>query len=34
MGQAAAYGMIQITLIVIVLFISNKFFGIKAEKAL
>ncbi|CAH0251014.1 Molybdenum transport system permease protein ModB [Peribacillus sp. Bi96] len=34
MGQAAAYGMIQIALIVIVLFISNKFFGIKAEKAL
>ncbi|PAL11798.1 ABC transporter permease [Peribacillus simplex] len=34
MGQAAAYGMIQITLIVIVLFISNKFLGIKAEKAL
>ncbi|MEK4534342.1 iron ABC transporter permease [Peribacillus sp. FSL K6-1552] len=34
MGQAAAYGMIQITLIVFVLFISNKFFGIKAEKAL
>lgn len=34
MGQAAAYGMIQIKLIVIVLFISNKFFGIKAEKAL
>ncbi|WP_057914596.1 ABC transporter permease [Peribacillus muralis] len=34
MGQAAAYGMIQITLIVIVLYISNKFFGIKAEKAL
>lgn len=34
MGQAAAYGMIQITLIVIVLFFSNKFFGIKAEKAL
>ncbi|MFB7637798.1 ABC transporter permease [Peribacillus butanolivorans] len=34
MGQAAAYGMIQITLIIIVLFISNKFFGIKAEKAL
>ncbi|MEK4009817.1 ABC transporter permease [Peribacillus sp. FSL M8-0224] len=34
MGQAAAYGMIQITLIVIVLLISNKFFGIKAEKAL
>ncbi|MCY9139968.1 ABC transporter permease [Peribacillus frigoritolerans] len=34
MGQAAAYGMIQISLIVIVLFISNKFFGIKAEKAL
>ncbi|MGW6663861.1 MULTISPECIES: ABC transporter permease subunit [Peribacillus] len=34
MGQAAAYGMIQITLIVIVLFISNKFFGIKAERAL
>lgn len=34
MGQAAAYGMVQITLIVIVLFISNKFFGIKAEKAL
>ncbi|AOH53278.1 iron ABC transporter permease [Peribacillus muralis] len=34
MGQAAAYGMVQITLIVIVLFISNRFFGIKAEKAL
>ncbi|MBY0159362.1 MULTISPECIES: ABC transporter permease [Cytobacillus] len=34
MGQAAAYGMIQITLIALVLFISNKFFGVKAEKSL
>ncbi|WP_026679357.1 ABC transporter permease [Fictibacillus gelatini] len=34
MGQAAAYGMIQISLIAIVLFISNKFFGVKAERSL
>ncbi|SDN11799.1 iron(III) transport system permease protein [Fictibacillus solisalsi] len=34
MGQAAAYGMIQISLIGLVLFISNKFFGIKAERSL
>lgn len=34
MGQAAAYGMIQITLIAIVLIISNKFFGVKAENSL
>ncbi|MFJ7637955.1 ABC transporter permease [Peribacillus sp. NPDC097206] len=34
MGQAAAYGMIQITLIALVLFISNKFFGVKAERSL
>ncbi|WP_019240822.1 MULTISPECIES: ABC transporter permease [Bacillus] len=34
MGQAAAYGMIQIAIIILVLFVSNKFFGIKAEKAL
>ncbi|MBO0959598.1 iron ABC transporter permease [Neobacillus sp. MM2021_6] len=34
MGQAAAYGMIQIALIAVVLFISNKFFGVKAEQSL
>lgn len=34
MGQAAAYGMIQIALIAIVLFISNRFFGVKAEQSL
>ncbi|MFF2447853.1 ABC transporter permease [Neobacillus sp. NPDC058068] len=34
MGQAAAYGMIQIALIAIVLFISNKVFGVKAEQSL
>lgn len=34
LGQAAAYGMIQISLIGVVLFISNKFFGIKAERSL
>ncbi|MEC2054444.1 iron ABC transporter permease [Peribacillus psychrosaccharolyticus] len=34
MGQAAAYGMIQITLIALVLLISNKFFGVKAERSL
>ncbi|UTE73339.1 iron ABC transporter permease [Rossellomorea marisflavi] len=34
MGQAAAYGMIQITLIAVVLLISNKVFGVKAEKSL
>lgn len=34
MGQAAAYGMFQIALIAIVLFISNKFFGVKAEQSL
>ena len=34
MGQAAAYGMIQIVLIAIVLFVSNKFFGVKAEQSL
>ncbi|SFC51571.1 iron(III) transport system permease protein [Bacillus sp. OV322] len=34
MGQAAAYGMIQIILIAAVLFISNKFFGVKAEQSL
>ncbi|HEY4554339.1 MAG TPA: iron ABC transporter permease [Bacillaceae bacterium] len=34
MGQAAAYGMIQIGLIALVLFISNKFFGVKAERSL
>lgn len=34
MGQAAAYGMIQILLIAIVLFVSNKFFGVKAEQSL
>ncbi|MFC0187100.1 ABC transporter permease [Fictibacillus aquaticus] len=34
MGQAAAYGMIQISLIGIVLFISNKFLGVKAERSL
>lgn len=34
MGQAAAYGMIQITLIAVVLFVSHKFFGVKAEKSL
>ncbi|WP_210366168.1 iron ABC transporter permease [Bacillus sp. REN3] len=34
MGQAAAYGMIQIMLIALVLFISNRFFGVKAEKSL
>ncbi|MBM7702369.1 ABC transporter permease [Metabacillus iocasae] len=34
MGQAAAYGMIQIALIALVLFISHKFFGVKAEKSL
>jgi iron(III) transport system permease protein len=33
-GQAAAYGMIQVGLISIVIFISNKFLGIKAEKSL
>lgn len=34
MGQAAAYGMIQIALIALVLFISNRFFGVKAEQSL
>ncbi|MFC3883017.1 ABC transporter permease [Bacillus songklensis] len=34
LGQAAAYGMIQIGLIAIVLFISNQFFGVKAERSL
>lgn len=34
MGQAAAYGMFQIILIAVVLFISNKFFGVKAEQSL
>jgi iron(III) transport system permease protein len=34
LGQAAAYGMIQVSLIAIVLFISNKFFGVKAERSL
>ncbi|MFW0780825.1 ABC transporter permease [Rossellomorea marisflavi] len=34
MGQAAAYGMIQISLIAVVLLISNKVFGVKAEKSL
>lgn len=34
MGQAAAYGMIQIAIIAIILFISNKFFGVKAERSL
>lgn len=34
MGQAAAYGMIQIGLITVVLVISNKFFGVKAEQSL
>ncbi|MBS8265697.1 iron ABC transporter permease [Mesobacillus boroniphilus] len=34
MGQAAAYGMIQITLIAVVLLISNRFFGVKAEQSL
>ncbi|MEK5520330.1 iron ABC transporter permease [Heyndrickxia sporothermodurans] len=34
MGQAAAYGMFQIILIALVLFISNKFFGVKAEQSL
>jgi iron(III) transport system permease protein len=34
MGQAAAYGMIQIMLIAIVLMISNKFLGVKTERAL
>jgi iron(III) transport system permease protein len=34
MGQAAAYGMIQIILIAIVLIISNKFLGVKAERSL
>jgi len=34
MGQAAAYGTIQIVLIGLVLFISNKFFNVKAERSL
>lgn len=34
MGQAAAYGMIQIILIAFVLIISNRFFGVKAENSL
>ncbi|MBM7583650.1 iron(III) transport system permease protein [Bacillus pakistanensis] len=34
LGQAAAYGMIQIGLIAIVLFISNKFLGVKTERSL
>ena len=34
MGQAAAYGMFQITLIAFVLFVSYKFFGVKAERSL
>ncbi|MCM3756379.1 iron ABC transporter permease [Sporosarcina aquimarina] len=33
-GQAAAYGMIQVGLIAIVMFISSKFLGVKAEKSL
>ncbi|WP_156290598.1 ABC transporter permease [Oceanobacillus salinisoli] len=34
MGQAAAYGMIQVGLIAIVMIISNKFFKVKTENAL
>lgn len=34
MGQAAAYGMIQIAIIAVVLFVSNRFFGIKAEQSM
>ncbi|SDM31305.1 ABC transporter permease [Sediminibacillus halophilus] len=34
LGQAAAYGMIQVGLIAIVLFISYKFFGVKSENTL
>lgn len=34
MGQAAAYGMIQVGIISIILFISYRFFGVKAENTL
>src|SRR5699024_4632856 len=34
MGQAAAYGMIQVGLISIILYISYKFFDVKAENTL
>ncbi len=34
LGQAAAYGMIQVGLIAIVLFVSYKFFGVKSENTL
>ncbi|NGP45458.1 iron ABC transporter permease [Bacillaceae bacterium SIJ1] len=34
MGQAAAYGMIQVGLIAIVMFISYRFFGVKSENTL
>ncbi|TCP31321.1 iron(III) transport system permease protein [Scopulibacillus darangshiensis] len=33
-GQAAAYGMIQVVLIAVVLFISNKYLGVKSENTL
>lgn len=33
-GQAAAYGMIQVALIAVVMFISSRFLGVKAEKSL
>lgn len=34
MGQAAAYGMIQVGIISVVMFISYRFFGVKAENTL
>ncbi|MCJ0929705.1 iron ABC transporter permease [Virgibacillus halodenitrificans] len=34
MGQAAAYGMIQVGLIAIVMFIAYRFFGVKSENTL
>ncbi|WP_028783874.1 ABC transporter permease [Thalassobacillus devorans] len=34
LGQAAAYGMIQVGLIAIVMFVSYKFFGVKSENTL
>ncbi|RYG73043.1 iron ABC transporter permease [Lentibacillus lipolyticus] len=34
MGQAAAFGMVQVGLIVIVMFISYRFFGVKSENSL
>ena len=34
MGQAAAYGIVQVAIISVILFISYRFFGVKAEDTL